>query len=65
MITFYFARLPVRVRYVKVAEYQARGVIRLHAIIRLDAAGDDYQPPPAGCGREMLDDQSADSEGPR
>ena len=30
-----------RVRYVKVAEYQARGVIHYHAIIRLDAPGED------------------------
>ena len=36
-----------RVRYVKVTEYQARGVIHYHAVIRLDAPGDDYQPPPA------------------
>ncbi len=35
----------VRIRYVKVAEYQARGVVHFHAIIRLDAPGDDYQPP--------------------
>jgi hypothetical protein len=34
------------VRFVKVAEYQARGVIHYHAIIRLDAPGDSYQPPP-------------------
>ncbi len=34
-------RALVRVRYVKVAEYQARGVVHFHAIIRLDA------PPPA------------------
>jgi hypothetical protein len=36
-----------RVRYVKVTEYQARGVIHYHAVIRLDAPGEDYQPPPA------------------
>ena len=36
----------MRVRYVKVAEYQARGVVHFHAIIRLDAPGDSYQPPP-------------------
>jgi len=30
----------------KVAEYQARGVVHFHAVIRLDAAGEDYQPPP-------------------
>ncbi len=41
------AHAACRVRYVKVAEYQARGVIHYHAVIRLDAPGDDYQPPPA------------------
>jgi hypothetical protein len=40
-------RTHVRVRFVKVAEYQARGIIHYHAIIRLDAPGDDCQPPPA------------------
>ena len=39
-------RATVRVRYVKVAEYQARGVVHFHAVIRLDAPGEDYQPPP-------------------
>lgn len=38
-------RTLVRVRYVKVAEYQARGVVHFHAVIRLDAPGGDYQPP--------------------
>ena len=37
----------VRIRFVKVAEYQARGVVHFHAVIRLDAPGEDYQPPPA------------------
>src|SRR5271170_7451869 len=40
-------RASVRIRYVKVAEYQARGVVHFHAVIRLDASGQDYQPPPA------------------
>jgi hypothetical protein len=40
-------RAAVRIRYVKVAEYQARGVVHFHAVIRLDAAGDGYQPPQA------------------
>lgn len=31
----------VKVRYVKVAEYQARGVVHFHAIVRLDANTDD------------------------
>jgi hypothetical protein len=35
-----------RVRYVKVAEYQARGVIHYHALIRLDVPGEEYRPPP-------------------
>jgi hypothetical protein len=40
-------RGQVRSRFVKVAEYQARGVVHFHAVIRLDAAGEGYQPPPA------------------
>jgi hypothetical protein len=38
-------RAQARIRYVKVAEYQARGVVHFHAVIRLDAATEDYQPP--------------------
>jgi hypothetical protein len=38
----------VRIRFVKVAEYQARGVVHFHAVIRLDAPGEDYPPPPPG-----------------
>jgi len=38
-------RALVKVRFVKVAEYQARGVVHFHALIRLDAAGDGYAPP--------------------
>jgi hypothetical protein len=38
-------RAEVAIRYVKVAEYQARGVVHFHAVIRLDAPGDTYQPP--------------------
>ena len=44
-------RAQVRIRFVKVAEYQARGVVHFHAVIRLDAPGEDYQPPPAGIHR--------------
>jgi hypothetical protein len=33
------------IRYVKVAEYQARGVVHFHAIIRLDHPGETWQPP--------------------
>ena len=49
-------RVLVRIRYVKVAEYQARGVVHFHAVIRLDASGEDYQPPPPGIDAAMLCD---------
>jgi hypothetical protein len=34
-----------RVSFVKVAEFQRRGVVHFHALIRLDGPGHDYQPP--------------------
>jgi hypothetical protein len=34
-----------RVSFVKVAEFQRRGVVHFHALIRLDGPGEDYQPP--------------------
>jgi len=40
-------RAQISVRFVKVAEYQTRGILHYHAIIRLDASGQDYQPPAA------------------
>ena len=49
-------RALVRLRFVKVAEYQARGVVHFHAVIRLDAAGEDYQPPPPGITADILCD---------
>ncbi len=49
-------RAALRIRYVKVAEYQARGVVHFHAVIRLDAPGEDYQPPPARYTADMLCD---------
>jgi hypothetical protein len=52
-------RALVRVRYVKVAEYQARGVVHFHAVIRLDAPGDKYQPPPARFTTGLLCDAIA------
>lgn len=39
-----FAR-QCRVSFVKVAEFQRRGVVHFHALIRLDGPGEDYQPP--------------------
>lgn len=49
-------RALARVRYVKVAEYQARGVIHFHAVIRLDPPGEDYQPPPKQFTADLLAD---------
>ncbi len=55
-ITHKRLRTLVRIRYVKVAEYQARGVVHFHAVIRLDAPGDDYRPPPPGIDAALLCD---------
>jgi hypothetical protein len=54
-------RERVRVSYVKVAEYQRRGLLHLHAVIRLDRAMPAYRaqevkPPPAGFSVELLED---------
>jgi hypothetical protein len=48
----------VRLRFVKVAEYQARGVVHFHAVIRLDASTEDdsCQPPPPGWSAGVLAD---------
>ena len=46
-VTQKMLRAQLRIRFVKVAEYQARGVVHFHAVIRLDAVGEDYQPPAA------------------
>lgn len=55
-LTLKALRQQVAIRYVKVAEYQARGVVHFHAIIRLDAPGDDCQPPGPGFTAAMLCD---------
>jgi hypothetical protein len=34
-----------RVSFVKVAEFQRRGVVHFHSLIRLDGPGEDYRPP--------------------
>jgi hypothetical protein len=49
-------RGAVCIRFVKVAEYQARGVVHFHAVIRLDGAGEDYQPPPPSITAALLAD---------
>ena len=55
------ARRLVRVSFAKVAEYQKRGAVHFHAIIRLDAATDCalpgcVAPPPAGFTAELLEE---------
>jgi hypothetical protein len=40
-------RHVVRVSFAKVAEFQSRGLVHFHAILRLDGPGDDWQPPSA------------------
>ena len=47
-------REQLAVRYVKVTEYQARGVVHFHAIIRLDQQGDTYQPPGPSWTADLL-----------
>jgi len=53
-------RKELGIRFVKVAEYQARGVVHFHAVIRLDAnAKDGYAPPPARYDAALLIDAIA------
>ncbi|MFB9518384.1 replication initiator [Streptomyces cremeus] len=52
-------RLPskvVRVSYAKGAEYQKRGRIHFHAVIRLDGSAGPYSPPPAWVTPDLLAD---------
>jgi hypothetical protein len=46
----------VRLRFVKVAEYQARGVVHFHAIIRLDGSAGPTTAPPAWATVALLTD---------
>ncbi|SFE30002.1 hypothetical protein SAMN04487819_110217 [Actinopolyspora alba] len=45
----------VRLSYAKVAEYQRRGIIHFHAVIRLDGPEGPADPPPAWATSELLD----------
>src|SRR5581483_7262058 len=50
-------RAELAIRFVKVAEYQARGVVHYHAVIRLDAnVKDQFAPPPARYDTALLCD---------
>jgi hypothetical protein len=44
-----------RVRFVKAAEFQRRGVVHFHVVIRLDGPGDPGADPPPGCTAAMLE----------
>ncbi|HET9648303.1 MAG TPA: replication initiator, partial [Microlunatus sp.] len=44
----------VVVSFAKVAEFQRRGVVYFHALIRLDGPGDPYTAPTAGVNAEQL-----------
>jgi hypothetical protein len=53
-VTQKYLRSLVAIRFVKVAEYQARGVVHFHAVIRLDAPGEGYVSPPPGVTADIL-----------
>jgi hypothetical protein len=43
-----------RVRFAKVAEFQRRGVVHYHAIVRIDGAEGAEAPPPSRCTTKLL-----------
>jgi hypothetical protein len=45
-----------RLSFVKVAEFQRRGVVHFHALLRLDGPGEDYQPPQIDINATALTD---------
>lgn len=49
-------REHARVSFAKVAEYQKRGAVHFHAVIRLDGPGGGNTPPPAWATAELLTD---------
>lgn len=49
-------RAHVRVSFAKVAEYQARGLVHFHAVIRLDGPGGPNDPAPAWVSNPLLDE---------
>ncbi len=52
-------RRELRLSYAKVAEYQARGLVHLHAVIRLDGPDGPDQPPPPWADLDLLTDAIA------
>jgi hypothetical protein len=45
----------VQVRFLKVAEFQRRGVVHYHVVIRLDGPGDEGSEPPSRCSVNLLE----------
>ncbi|MBT2390620.1 zinc finger-like domain-containing protein [Streptomyces sp. ISL-1] len=50
------ARAVLRVSFAKVAEYQKRGLVHFHAVIRLDGPDGNIQPPPPYATSALLTD---------
>ncbi|WP_030382772.1 MULTISPECIES: replication initiator [unclassified Streptomyces] len=50
------ARAVLRVSFAKVAEYQKRGLVHFHAVIRLDGPDGNTTPPPPSATAAMLTD---------
>jgi hypothetical protein len=44
----------LRLSYVKVVEFQRRGSVHIHALVRIDVRGEELGPPPAGIDADML-----------
>lgn len=44
-----------RVSFVRVAEFQRRGLVHLHAVVRLDGPGGPADPPPTWATADLLD----------
>ncbi|MFJ8795547.1 replication initiator [Streptomyces sp. NPDC102462] len=55
-ITQKAARAVFRVSFAKVAEYQKRGLVHFHAVIRLDGPDGNTQPPPSCATAAVLTD---------
>lgn len=63
-ITVRTVREQLRVSFVKVAEFQRRGAVHLHAVVRLDGvAGEGVAAPPAWADSALLEDAIRDAAG--
>lgn len=49
-----------RLNYLKVAEFQRRGLVHFHVVLRLDGAGEAFSPPPSELTTETLSMAIAD-----